>query len=274
MRFRYISALPFEQRPLGIVAEEVETMDAKRKQDDCQKPVEILASKMEALGYVADWSVVNALDFGLPQSRARCWMVFLKVHDHHLGTQDQRRRDANNVIADAKSMQLDQYEPWEEVFAGVAKAWPERITPAVSMDDPKGTELVDKNVRTKAKTRWPDRRALTSGCARVCWRRAWHQEWLVRVVAVGCLSPLPPISVSVWMALPDHHAYQIHAHTYDIARAVIIARAEFMSATSSKRPCALRTCTAVQTSGCQESTQPARQMQCFSRWRERSGMPG
>ena len=110
--------------------------------------------------------------------------------------------------------------------------------------------------------------------ARVCGRRAWHQEWLVRVVAVRCLSPLPPISVSVWMALPNHHAYQIHAHTYDIARAVIIARAEFMSATSSKRPCALRTCTAAQTSGCQESTQPARQMQCFSRWRERSGTPG
>ena len=193
MRFRYISALPFEQRPLGIVAEEVETMDAKRKQDDCQKPVEILASKMEALGYVADWSVVNALDFGLPQSRARCWMVFLKVHDHHLGTQDQRRRDANNVIADAKSMQLDQYEPWEEVFAGVAKAWPERITPAVSMDDPKGTELVDKNVRTKAKTRWPDRRALTSGCACV-----WSSCMAPRVARASggssvSLSPSPDL---------------------------------------------------------------------------------
>ena len=248
-------------------------MDAKRKQDDCQKPVEILASKMEALGYVADWSVVNALDFGLPQSRARCWMVFLKVHDHHLGTQDQRRRDANNVIADAKSMQLDQYEPWEEVFAGVAKAWPERITPAVSMDDPRAQSWSTKTSgpRQRPVGRIAVRLHLV---ARVCGRRAWHQEWLVRVVAVRCLSPLPRISVSVWMALPNHHAYQIHAHTYDIARAVIIARAEFMSATSSKRPCALRTCTAAQTSGCQESTQPARQMQCFSRWRERSGVPG
>ncbi|CAL1146689.1 unnamed protein product [Cladocopium goreaui] len=70
-------------RPQWAILENVKSLAHCRKADNYHKPVDHICSVMRKLGYIPAYDVVNTLNFGLPQSRARCWMMFIRADCQH-----------------------------------------------------------------------------------------------------------------------------------------------------------------------------------------------
>ena len=70
-------------RPQWAILENVKSLAHSRKADSYHKPVDQICDVMRKLGYIPEYDVVNTLNFGLPQSRARCWMMFIRADCQH-----------------------------------------------------------------------------------------------------------------------------------------------------------------------------------------------
>jgi DNA (cytosine-5)-methyltransferase 1 len=73
-----------EKRPYGFILENVEGLvrhDLAHKSDKTGRTLKIILEKLEDLGYFVTWKVLNADEFGLPQTRKRVFIV---------GTQDKK----------------------------------------------------------------------------------------------------------------------------------------------------------------------------------------
>ena len=66
-------------RPGFAVLENVKTLTHTRAIDDYTKPVDMIMKFMAGLGYECMYEVVNSTSYGLPQSRTRCWMIFIRL---------------------------------------------------------------------------------------------------------------------------------------------------------------------------------------------------
>ncbi len=78
----FIEALPHEERPQLLFLENVACLDHQRAAEGYRLGTMLIADIFDNLGYVGDWSTVNAKDFFLPQSRDRVWMLFWKRPSH------------------------------------------------------------------------------------------------------------------------------------------------------------------------------------------------
>ncbi len=69
------------KRPYGFLLENVEGLvkhDLQNKRDEIGQTLATILAKLQALGYFVTWKVLDASDFGLPQSRRRIFIVGTK----------------------------------------------------------------------------------------------------------------------------------------------------------------------------------------------------
>ena len=66
--------------PEIVIAENVATLTHTRKKFDNECPIEIQEAAFKRRGYVGFHELLNSCDFGLSQSRTRCWAIYFKVH--------------------------------------------------------------------------------------------------------------------------------------------------------------------------------------------------
>lgn len=66
-----------KQKPVALALENVRQMLQRRKQDDYQRPLDIQNKKLSN-SYICVSVLANSCDFGLPQSRNRVWMLYLR----------------------------------------------------------------------------------------------------------------------------------------------------------------------------------------------------
>ena len=71
-----VAAIIAAKRPAGFVLENVRQLSTH----DRGRTINAIVSELQGLGYRADWSVLNALDFGLPQKRERTIIVGFLDH--------------------------------------------------------------------------------------------------------------------------------------------------------------------------------------------------
>lgn len=70
-----------DKRPYGFLLENVEGLvkhDLENKTDEIGRTLATILANLEALDYIVNWKVLNASDFGLPQSRRRIFIVGTK----------------------------------------------------------------------------------------------------------------------------------------------------------------------------------------------------
>lgn len=61
-----------------LVTENVRNLTHKRKQFNGECPIDIQNSALEKRGFVPIHALVSSHDYGVPQSRSRCWGLYLK----------------------------------------------------------------------------------------------------------------------------------------------------------------------------------------------------
>ncbi|MBS9767556.1 MAG: DNA (cytosine-5-)-methyltransferase [Flavobacteriaceae bacterium] len=69
------------KQPQGFILENVEGLvkhDLANKNDEIGRTLQTILSKLKELGYIVTWKVLDAVDFGLPQSRKRIYIVGTK----------------------------------------------------------------------------------------------------------------------------------------------------------------------------------------------------
>lgn len=66
------------QRPPLVGLENVRRMLDKRKQDGGARPIDIQNKRMTSYGYACCYILANSCEFGLPQSRNRVWMLYIR----------------------------------------------------------------------------------------------------------------------------------------------------------------------------------------------------
>ena len=71
-------------RPSVLITENVASMSHKRASFDNEVPINIQNDAMKRRGYDCWYWVVNANQFGLQQSRTRCWAVYIKREEYNL----------------------------------------------------------------------------------------------------------------------------------------------------------------------------------------------
>ncbi len=71
-----VAAIIDAKRPAAFVLENVRQLSTHNR----GRTIEAIISALNGLGYRADWSVLNALDFGLPQKRERTIIVGFEDH--------------------------------------------------------------------------------------------------------------------------------------------------------------------------------------------------
>lgn len=76
--FFEIERILAEKKPYGFILENVEGLvkhDLGNKKDEIGRTLKTIVQKLEFLGYIVNWKVLNASDFGLPQARKRIFIV-------------------------------------------------------------------------------------------------------------------------------------------------------------------------------------------------------
>jgi site-specific DNA-cytosine methylase len=63
----------------ALLLENVIGLVKKRKQDNGERPIDILVKKMRVLGFKIRWSVTQALEYGLPASRIRVYVCAIRT---------------------------------------------------------------------------------------------------------------------------------------------------------------------------------------------------
>ena len=67
--------------PSVVICENVATMTHRRKEFGNECPIEIQKQCFKRLGYSGCHYLLNTRDFGIPQSRTRCWSFYIKSTD-------------------------------------------------------------------------------------------------------------------------------------------------------------------------------------------------
>jgi len=90
-----------EKRPYGFILENVEGLvkhDIENKNDEIGRTLKVIISKLQGLNYSVTTKVLNAADFGLPQSRKRIFIVGTLNEKIHLEDFDVRINPIKNVL--------------------------------------------------------------------------------------------------------------------------------------------------------------------------------
>ena len=64
-------------KPAVAIFENVRQLLHQRAKDDKKRPVQIMMDELSMAGYSGHWLEANCMDWGLPQSRPRAWLVFV-----------------------------------------------------------------------------------------------------------------------------------------------------------------------------------------------------
>lgn len=76
--FFEIERILAHKKPYGFILENVEGLvkhDLENKKENIGRTLKTIVEKLESLGYVVNWKVLNSADFGLPQARKRIFIV-------------------------------------------------------------------------------------------------------------------------------------------------------------------------------------------------------
>lgn len=92
-------------KPPLVALENVRGMLQKRKQDNGARPIDIQNKRMHKLGYESSYTLANTCEYGLPQSRNRVWMLYVR--------KDQLKTNQATLESDMKSFYLCF---WEDVL--------------------------------------------------------------------------------------------------------------------------------------------------------------
>ena len=100
--FFEIERILAEKKPYGFILENVEGMvkhDLAKKGDEIGRTLTTILYKLEhELGYKVSWKVLDALNFGLPQSRKRIFIVGTKNQQPNLIFEPQKRTMLNTIL--------------------------------------------------------------------------------------------------------------------------------------------------------------------------------
>lgn len=88
------------KRPQWCNLENVKTLLHSRKVDSGKRPIDIINSAMKSLGYRSMHDLANTATFGIPQSRSRVWMIFIRLDVL------QRMTDPGSILTMFRSFQL------------------------------------------------------------------------------------------------------------------------------------------------------------------------
>lgn len=75
--WQYLERLPFEARPRALCLECTALLGARRQVSNFARDTEHITNQLSTIGYDGRWAKLDALEFNLPQSRPRCYGVFL-----------------------------------------------------------------------------------------------------------------------------------------------------------------------------------------------------
>ena len=107
--FHNVNKYVRRKRPQFCVLENVAALTFSRKVDKGAKPINLIVAEMEKLGYVCTHDLVNTMWYGLPQSRTKLWMMFL-------------RRDAiKNRMSDPCQSLLSTFRNFRLHYCGLSK---------------------------------------------------------------------------------------------------------------------------------------------------------
>jgi site-specific DNA-cytosine methylase len=70
-----------KHHPKVVLLENSDRMYARVKQNDYEPPIENLVQFAKKDGYTVTHSICNAADFGLPQNRPRCYMIWVLTRE-------------------------------------------------------------------------------------------------------------------------------------------------------------------------------------------------
>lgn len=90
-----------EKKPYGFILENVEGLvnhDRQRPQDKIGRTLSIILSRLEQLGYLYTWEVLNAKDFGIPQDRKRIYIVGTKEKRPNISKFEQKRAVLGDIL--------------------------------------------------------------------------------------------------------------------------------------------------------------------------------
>lgn len=76
--FKSVTDYVQRSRPQWIAMENVKTLVHARAVDGYKKPIYYILETMKKLGYFSAFDVPNTYSYGLPQSRTRVWMMFIR----------------------------------------------------------------------------------------------------------------------------------------------------------------------------------------------------
>lgn len=85
-------------KPPLVALENARGMLQKRKQDNGARPIDIQNKRMHKLGYESSYTLANTCEYGLPQSRNRVWMLYVR--------KDQLKTNQATLESDMKSFYL------------------------------------------------------------------------------------------------------------------------------------------------------------------------
>jgi DNA (cytosine-5)-methyltransferase 1 len=94
-------------KPKGFILENVEGLvkhDLEHKNDKIGRTLKTIIHNLEELGYKVSWKVLDSVDFGIPQSRKRIFIVGLKNNNVDLEKFEKRKVFLNEVLEKGKKV--------------------------------------------------------------------------------------------------------------------------------------------------------------------------
>lgn len=93
-----------DKKPYGFILENVEGLvkhDLENKNDEIGRTLSTILYKLEnELGYEVSWEVIDSIDFGLPQSRKRIFIVGTKDKKPNLKTESKSFKPLKSILED------------------------------------------------------------------------------------------------------------------------------------------------------------------------------
>jgi len=99
--FFEIERIIASKKPYGFILENVEGLvrhDAENKKDTIGRTLKTIIFKLEQLGYNVNWKVLNAEEFGLPQSRKRIFIVGTLLKKVELDRFPIKKKKINSIL--------------------------------------------------------------------------------------------------------------------------------------------------------------------------------
>ena len=114
----YLDLLRFEERPISIVLECVDSLDHNRAvAGRVEKGTLLVIEALRERGYVGQWRKISATHFFIPHRRMRVWALFLKVRGG-MGPKaiKERERDLAQALDFIQSNQTPHHEPLNRIL--------------------------------------------------------------------------------------------------------------------------------------------------------------